>query len=175
MKKILIGIFFLGFTTLMYSQTAIEPEGLLSKVKTLSPLNSNYENTVYDLDISKRVKYLQNLAAEYNVKKHENYKEGVESFRVVFKENNQYKGTIVATYNRNGEITDSFEQYRDVQLPLAVRQSITNLYPDYIILKDIYIVKYSKDGEITKLYKIKMTNDRDKVTIKMNQNGNLIE
>ncbi|SFZ94251.1 hypothetical protein SAMN05428642_10426 [Flaviramulus basaltis] len=174
MKKILIGIFFLGLTNLIYSQTAFHPESFFSKIKTLSTVNAAYINNVFDANNSKRVVYLENKVAEYDIKKQPLFNKEFESYIVVFEEHNNYQGSINATYDENGEIINTHEKFKNIKLPFLVLNVINKTYPGFIIQSNFYIVNYSKNKATKKFFKVKIEKEGEIKSLKINPEGKII-
>ncbi|MDO7172598.1 hypothetical protein [Mariniflexile sp. AS56] len=174
MKKILIGIFFLGFTTLMYPQAAFEPDSFSTKVEALTSTNASYINTVFEADMSKRIDYLESQVAEYNIKEDPAYKAGTEFYSVTFKEAKAYKGTIMATYDANGKIVRTTERFKNVKLPFEVRNTITKTHYGFIIQSNVYVVNYSDKGVSKKFYKLNIARNGETKSLKIDPQGNII-
>ena len=84
-------------------------------------------------------------------------------------------GYIVAAYDDNGKLIRTIERYKDVKLPMNIRNKVTKKFPNWAIASDVYTVKYeSKDGIAKKQYKLKLTNSGEVIRIKIDGDGNVL-
>jgi hypothetical protein len=61
-------------------------------------------------------------------------------------------------------------------LPTAVRTSITNRYPNWVISKDVYLVDYNAGSATSKkVYKVKLENGTKRLRVKTDESGHFIE
>ncbi|MBU2951704.1 hypothetical protein KO493_13445 [Tamlana agarivorans] len=176
MKNVLIGIFCLGFTTLMFAQVSYESDDLLIlKYKTATAVHSEYLSTVLEMQTAKRIKSLESTVANYDITKDPVYNKATQSaYRVVFEEHDKYQGSIIAKFNHVGELTESFERFKDVTLPYSVRYSVTKTYPGCTFISNTYYVSYMPNKPIEKTYKIKIKVDGSKKTIKVDEKGQIL-
>ncbi|MDO6761487.1 hypothetical protein Q4566_14845 [Tamlana sp. 2_MG-2023] len=176
MKKLLIGIFTLGFTTLMFAQVSYESDDLLLlKYKTATAVHSQYLSTVLEMQTAKRIRSLESTVANYDITKQALFnKKSINGYQVVFEEHDQYEGSIIANYNSAGELTKSFERYKDVSLPYSVRYSVTKAHPGCSFVSTVYYVSYVPHKPIEKTYKIKIKVDGSKKTLKVDENGQIL-
>lgn len=168
MKNFVVGILVFGFTSLCFAQQSdqIKPEVLPDVI--ITPLNTTYLSAVQSENTPKRVKNLQDKAARFNITELPIFDHSFEAYEVIFSED---KNKIIATYDKNGKIQQSFEKFKDVSLPYEVRNSIALNYPGWDILGDTYVVNYYSDKTIKKEYKIKIRNDKTTKRLKINHEG----
>lgn len=171
MKKVLLGLLFVGFANLSFSQSAREVK--LAAVD-ITPLNLNYLNAVQDKNTPKAVEHLENEAARFDITESPVFDKQFDAYEVVFKTVSSKDSRIIATYDSNGKIIKSFERFNDVALPPSVRNAVSLKYPGWTILSDTYLVSYYKNRDIKKVYKLKITNKNEKKTLKIDINGELI-
>ena len=82
------------------------------------------------------------------------------------------EGKIVAAYDINGKIVRTIEKYNNVRLPLVVMQAVSKRFPNWGIVGDIYYIKYHIEKDSLKqVYKIKLTNENETITVKTNEIG----
>jgi len=169
MKTLIIGLLFVGLTSLGFSQNGIKHVQL--SAVNVTPLNLSYLNEVKDRDTPERAKELENIASQYDVTESKVFNRKFEAYRVIFKETD---GSIVATYDSDGKIISSLERFDDVLLPYKVRSSVFNEYPDWTLHKDSYLVSYSLDKDVKKVYKVQLRKDGKRKNLKVDVFGNII-
>ena len=166
MKKLIIGLFLFGLTTQMFSQITKLPEVVVRSVnyKYLIAVDENVEDV--------NVKNLEEQVAMYNVKNTDLYSDEYDSYSVTFYIPDGY---IVAAYDDEGNLLRTIERFKDVKLPMNIRNKVTKKFPNWAIASDVYTVKYeSKDGKAKKQYKIKLTNSGEVIRIKVDGDGNIL-
>lgn len=166
MKKVLLSIFILAVTYHVNSQTIELPN-------TVITVNYNYANSKDAKNTPACVKKLEESVYKYKTENlNDLYDEKDDICNVSFKIAN---GKIIASYDKDGKIVETVEKYNNVRLPLAVMQSVSNQYPSWGIIEDVYIIKYNCTKGLTqKEYKIKIKNEDEVITIKTNEKGDFI-
>lgn len=174
MRTQLIGLVFLGLTSLTQAQknieTDVEAESVDLKNIIISS-NSRYMNNVYDENSSQVVKQLEQIVAGYDIKSNDIFSPDYENYSVNF--NTATSTKVSATYHKNGTILSSIEQYDDILLPHAIRQKLVKDYPGWTLHSNSYRVVYDKDKDIKKLYKIQVRKAGNKKNLKINVEGNM--
>jgi hypothetical protein len=174
MRTQLIGLLFLGLTSLTQAQNGIETDVDAKSVdlnNIIISANSRYMNKVYDDNTSQVVKKLEQVVAGFDIKKHDVYSSKYETYEVNFI--TPSKTSMYATYDSNGIILSSNERYDNILLPHSVRQSLVKEYPDWILHSNSYRVSYDHRGDIKKLYKIQVRKDGEKKKLKIDVVGNM--
>ena len=163
MKKLVLGLFIFGLTVQVSAQTVELPE-------TLITVNYKYLDAVDSDNIPKRVKKLEEEVLNYkNIEQSKLYDDEHDTYSVSF-----YvpEGKIVAAYDINGKILRTIEKYNNVRLPLVVMQAVSKRFPNWGIVGDIYYIKYHIEKDSLKqVYKIKLTNENETITVKTNEIG----
>jgi len=163
MKKIVLGLFILGLTAQVNSQTIELP-------KTVISVNYKYLNTVNSDNVPKLVKKLKNEMLNYNnAELSKLYDDEYETYKVSF-----YvpEGKIIAAYDINGKIIRTIEKYKNVRLPLIVMQAISKRFPNWGIVEDVYYINYhSEKDSLKQEYKIKLKNEDKIITVKTDEKG----
>lgn len=170
MKNQLIGLFLLGFANLSHAQFN---EVKLADV-IISPLNISYLDAVKDNDTPEITRQLELQAAQFDITESPVFDEQYDAYEVVFRENNSKRTTIVATYDNNGQILNSYEKFNDVSVPPAVRNAVYNEFPNWKIYSDTYLVTYYSDKKAKRVFKLKIKKDNKRKTLKLDVSGNLI-
>ncbi|HLV15448.1 MAG TPA: hypothetical protein VKY41_09725 [Xanthomarina sp.] len=177
MKILCIGLLFLGFANLSFSQADKEVvEVQLASVVITAPANlssQNYLNAVYDKNAPEEAKILENIAARFKIIESPVYDNQFDAYDVIFKDESSNDGRILVTYNSEGHLIKSFEKFHDVALPPAVRNAVYNEYPGWTIASDTYLVTYHHDKETQKAFKLKIEKDGKKKVIKVDLNGDI--
>ena len=166
MKKLIIGLFLFGLTTQIFAQITKLPEVTIKAVnyKYLSAVDQNVEEI--------NVLNLAEVVAKYNLKFTDLYNDEFDSYSVTF-----YipDGHIVAAYDDNGKLLRTIEKFKNVRLPMSIREKVMEKFPNWVIANDVYTVKYeSKDGVAKKQYKMKLTNSGETIRIKIDGEGNIM-
>jgi hypothetical protein len=171
MKKLVIGLFVLGLSSLGFSQNNNgEVKEVTLKDVVLTNVNFSYLEKVQDKDISDHVILLQNEAAGFDVSGNSEFDGRNEPFKIIYRGS---KGYIIAIYDNIGKIIKTREQYKDIKLPVYIMKSVLNQYPKSGLLKVIYTVSYNNQKEIKKTYKIQIISDHKKRNLKINTGDNL--
>ena len=166
MKNLFLFLLVCGLTTPVFAQI-IELDTVV-----IRPIKYKYIFEVVDDDIDQSVKDLQIKLGKFDVTKEEYYSDEYDSYNVSF-----YipKGYAVATYDKEGKLLRTIERYKDVKLPLAVSEALSERFPNWIVDKDIYKVNYSEPKwESKKLYKLKLTNGEKNIRVKSDEEGNFL-
>jgi len=173
MKKLIIGLFVIGFTSLGYSQNT---EGEAKQVEltgvTISALlNSSYLDKVQDGTFSPRVIALENEAARFDVTKSSGFDRRFEVYKVIFKKPN---GHIIAAYDGTGKIVSSIEEFKNIQLPPAVYNSVFKENPGWALQSNVYLVSYDHYKGVKKNYQLQMGKDNSNKSKWINIEENIL-
>ncbi|OBQ56587.1 hypothetical protein JJL45_12715 [Tamlana sp. s12] len=176
MKNFLIALLSLGVSTLMFSQSSFESDDLiLLKYRTITAVNSNYLSAVIESRSAKRIDALENKVAHYDITKQAVFDNKSSEYRVTFEELNGYNGYITANFDAKGNLTSSFERFKDVSLPYIVRYSISIAYPNCVFKNNTYFVNHCVKKGTEKIYKIKViTANGAKKTLRVDPQGNFL-
>ena len=166
MKKLILGLFVLGFAIQSFAQvTTVQ----LPEVEILA-VNYKYLYDVNNLTVDSEVKMLQKKVATFDLKSSDFYNDEYDNYTVSF-----YipDGTILAAYNKEGTIIRTAEKFKNVDLPEVVINTVLEHYPGWNISKDTYLVSYHKAFGGTKTYKILLERGKERKRIKTDEYGNL--
>ncbi len=172
MKKLVIGMLFLGLASLGFSQSSNAglEEVKLSDV-TITPLNLDYIDKVREDDVSEKVFTMEKKASRYNIKESPFFNNHAGLFKIKFSKKN---GRIIAVYDREGKIRSTMERYKDLMLPPAVRNSVYRAHPDWTMVGNAYLVSYHYNNGVKKVYKVKIAKGDLQKKLKMDTQGNLL-
>ena len=165
MRKVLFGFVFLGLASLVFAQ---EPETEVRRVElegviVTSP-NFAYLADVQDETTPETVKRLERKAASYDIKKSPIYNKIDKAYEVFFSNS---KGKIVATYDDEGKILTSFEKFSDIVVPVSIRNTVYEAYPDWKMNKNTYLVTYYHNASVKKTYHFQIENRSEKKNLKL--------
>lgn len=163
MKKLIVGLFILGFIPLTNAQT-------IELSETVIDLNYKYINAIDSETAPECVKMLKKKVLSYdNTKVSSVYNDEQETYKVSFY---MPDGKIIAVYDKEGKIVKTIEKYNDVRLPLIVMQAVSKRFPNWGIVGDVYHINYNFEKDSVKQeYKIKIKNLDETIVVKTNENG----
>lgn len=176
MRAIVVGLLFLGLTSLCNAQ--VFEENALAEVEVYA-VNYNYLKSVNSKNLPKIVEKLERSAANFDVKElilkeknsHIKYQDKNGNYKAYFSNSS---GKIDAVYDKEGKILKTNERFVNIKLPKTVINSISKTYSKWAITKGVYLVKYHHDKEISKKYKIVIENNSKSIRINMDENGKLL-
>lgn len=172
MKTWVFGLYYLGLTTLCFSQnyrlaSQLQPQkNLASQLK-----NDNYFQSVYELEASNEVKNLEDSARNYDIKTSELFNNTYENYEITFE---SLKGKIIAIYDVDGVMIKSIEKFDDVKLPEAITKTLHREYPDWILNSTNYRVNYYLEHGVHKVYNVQVENNHKKVNLKIDCKGHIL-
>ena len=170
MKTIVLGLIFIGFTTLMQSQNEIASVNvnLNENVKPIKnvAINSDYYNAFDKKISSQHVRKFQNLVANYDIKQTKIYSPSqITNYTVVFKEG---KNQINAEYNHQGNIVQCNEIFRDIKLPYAISSDVAKNYPGWKFCTITCEVLYDLESDQQVIYTVAIQNGNKKKSLELN-------
>lgn len=166
MKKIVLGLFIFGLTAQMNAQTTELPETVIS-------VNYKYMDAIADVEMPTHIQKLKDEVLNYNHKELSKlYDNEDDIYNVSF---DIPEGKIVVAYDKNGKIIRTFEKYNNVRLPLVVMRAVSERFPNWQIVEDVYLIRYHNENDsLLKQYKIKIKNDDKFLTVKTNESGTFL-
>lgn len=166
MKARILGLLFLGLTTLCYSQ--IEDENVLTEVEVYAK-NYDYLKSVISNDRAlNEVSALERKVANFDVKSLNLSHYDYDNYKVNFY---AAGGEIKALYDNESNVIRTIENFKNVDLPLSIRQSIVSSYPGHLILKDEYQVRYHHKNGVVKKYNILVEKEGNQFWVNTDENG----
>ena len=166
MKKLILGLFVLGFAIQSFAQvTTVQ----LPEVEIVA-VNYKYLYDVNNLTADSDVKMLEKKVATFDLKSSEFYNDEYDNYTVTF-----YipDGTILASYDKEGTIIRTAEKFKNIDLPEVVLNTVLQQFPGWLIAKDAYLVTYHKDAGGKKMYKLLLEKGKKRKRIKTDEYGNL--
>ena len=132
MKKIVLGLLALGLTTQVSAQIIKTEE--LSEV-TVVATNYKYLNNVNSEEVASiPVKMLERKVASYDIKNSDFYQDDYDLYNITFF---IPEGKILAAYDKDGKLIRTVERFKDINVPLAVKNAVLDRFPEWKISKDI--------------------------------------
>ncbi len=174
MKRTLISMLLLGFTLTVFGQengTTENSDEIALEGVTVSSLNADYLTRIQDDNTPDIVKKLEYKAASYDIKSSPIYDGAHEAYEVFFKNS---RGRIVATYDSEGKILTSFEKFRNLSLPVPIREMIGRDYPGWKIDSDVYLASYYQEKDVKKIFIVNISLGDQQKKLRSDMNGNLL-
>ncbi len=164
MRKLMIGMFFLGLTSLAYGQQedAVAQEVELAEV-TVTAINSDYLQAVQDHQTPAAARALESMAANFNLKESPAFNRIDSAFEITFRNS---QGSISAVYDSDGDMISAFENIKNVSPPLSLRKQISEENPGWTIAKSKYQVSYYRGKDAVRKYKAQLRSGKKKMNRK---------
>lgn len=169
MKTSLLGLIFLGFTSLMHAQNEIAFVNVNSE-PSVKPsrnilINSNYYSSFENKINSERIRKFQKVVANYDLMNAPIYSNERSQYSIVFEEG---KNQIKAEYNQEGKIVQCTETFSGIRLPYTISNDVAKKYPGWEF-KDISChISYSENIKEEVIYKVAIQNGNKKKTLILN-------
>lgn len=138
---------------------------------TVAPVNYKYLRSVNNRTVAQPVNLAQLRAAAYNVKTSEYYEDEYDNYFISF-----YipEGTILAVYDKDGNLLRTVEKFKNVTVPPVVKSAVAERFPQWAISKDVYVVSYQDAKGSKKVYKLLLQNGDKRLRVKTNENGEFL-
>ncbi len=164
MRKLMIGMLFLGLTSLAFGQ---EKEDEAQEVElaevTVTAINSDFLQAVQDHQTPAAARALESMAANFDLKESPVYNRIDTAFEITFRNS---QGSIYAVYDRDGDMLSAFENIKNVSPPQALRKQICEENPGWSITKSKYQVTYIKGKDAKRRYKAQLKSGKKKQNLK---------
>jgi len=164
MKKPILIILLLALSSQVYSQVTELKEVLITAV------NYKYLNSVDSEDTDVSVQLLEEKVAMHNLKDSDLYDDDYDTYHITFFIPD---GKILAAYDKDGKLIRTIEKFKNVKLPMKVRDAIAKRYPNWRMVEDVYRVNYHK-GAVKKQYKVTLKNGDETLKAKLDEKGNFL-
>lgn len=169
MKKALLILLCAGLSAPAMAQIVTTEQ--LSEV-TVYATNYKYLNNVETGEVaSVPVQMLERKVAAFNLKDSDFYSDDYDLYQIQF-----YipEGKILAAYDKDGNILRTVERFKDITLPMSVRDAVADRFPGWTITKDVYVVNYHEKKGANKTYKLKLENGDETLRVKIDHMGNFL-
>ena len=170
MRKWMFGFLFIGLASLTFAQDRPKDDGRTVELEgvILTSPNYAYLSEVLNPTSPENIKKLELEVANYNIKESPVYNDIDKAFEVFFSNS---KGKIVAVYDENGKILSAFENFGDVMVPVAVRETVFQAYPDWKMNGNNYVVTYYRDKGAKKTYHFQLEKNNKRKNLKLTWEG----
>lgn len=165
MKRLISALILAGMIVPMMAQE-VQTEELTEVV--VMPANYKYLDRVNNKEAAIPVKLLEQEAASYDIFAEGYYTDEYNYYTVTF-----YipEGKLVAVYDAEGKIIRTIERFQNVNVPKAVRKALITRFPNWEVIKDVYLVTYNEKRGTKKTYKFKLRNGDKVIRVKMDEKG----
>lgn len=166
MKTFVIGLIAIGLTNLINAQNDLasvsNSDDLIYSTKissnTSKDFNMEYLSETNQEGVSIIIQKLQKVVANYNIKTSEVYQpELTTTYTVNFSED---ENTVVAVYNKDGEVISSNEHYQNIRLPYKISLEIAKKYPGWAFNNVQCEIVYAINNSVETKYKINLKKNR---------------
>ncbi len=161
MKKPILIILLLALSSQVYSQVIELNEVVITAV------NYKYLNSVDSEDTDVSVQLLEEKVAMHNLKDSNLYNDDYDTYYITFF---IPEGKILAAYDKDGKLIRTIEKFKNVKLPMKVRDAIVKRFPNWRMVEDVYRVNYHK-GSVKKQYKVTLEKEDETMKVKLNEKG----
>ncbi len=165
MKRLILALTLMGMMAPLSAQE-VQTEELTEVV--VSPMNYKYLDRVGNKDAAIPVRLLEQEAASYDVLSEGYFMDEYNYYTVSFF---IPEGKLVAVYDEEGTIIRTIERFKNVNVPKAVKKSLKTRYPNWEVIKDVYLVTYNEKLGTKKTYKFKLRNGDKVIRVKMDEQG----
>ena len=167
MRAFILGLVFLGLTSLCFAQE----EGKLLKEVEVYATNYDYLKNVKSNDIHPAISLLERKVAKFDVKSLSAFDDEYDRYKVLFF---IPQGKINALYDNENNIIRTFEKFNNVNLPISVINSVLKTYPECNFESDVFLVTYHHKRGVKKTYKINILSKDKNIKVKTDENGNIL-
>ena len=175
MKAFSFLVLFLSITTTSFSQGNMgKPAQGNMKMEDLPGVvikNAGKDFSIYipDRNPDASVRALEDIFIAYDLGK--DY-QGFENYLVIMETE---KGSLTATYNKNGKLLTVVENYKNVKIPNEVIYSIYKSFPGWHIVKDKYLYSQKEGDIIKKEYNLKIKKDKETRSLVVKADGEVVK
>ncbi|UFH35469.1 hypothetical protein [Flavobacterium acetivorans] len=176
MKSIILTFLLISLSVVSYSQDKPKKDPQQGKMKieelpavVIKRVGSDFSVYLPDKNPDMDVRKMEEKFIAYDIGK--DY-EGNESYLVVMESK---KGSLAATYDKNGKLTRVVEQYKNIRLPNEVIYAVYRNYPDWSIVNDKFLYT-QEEGDINKKqYNLKIKKGKETMKLTVRPNGEILK
>ena len=141
--------------------------GLLDEV-VITAYNYKYLSAVKHSEAPVPIQRLEREVADFRVTETDAYLDEYDTYVVTFQIPD---GKIVAVYDKDGDIIKTIERFKQFQLPESIRMNLKTDFPNWEVVKDVYMVTYTTKTGARKMYKIKLKNGDETIRLRIDGEG----
>lgn len=172
MKKIILGLFFIGLGIQSYGQDVIFKE----KIKKEEMPAAIIEEIATDFGDLEVVEFyalpIEFIEEEVYVNEDFDNNEDYDTYQVILKGK---QGRINATFNKKGQLLSTVEHLKNVAPNIAVRRSIADNFSGWTITKDHYKMTHFSNEQKKERYKINLVKGDSKMVVYMDGKGEILK
>jgi hypothetical protein len=160
----------MGVLVFGFAANALAQE-ILPEVTVLAT-NYKYLKSANTKSVADPANLLERKAAAYDIKKSEYYDDDYDTYSIRFYLPDGY---VLAVYDKDGKLLRTAERYKDISLPVAVRNTIADRYPKWTITRDVYQLKYEDAQGARMVYKLVLQNGSKQIKVKTDDRGQILD
>ncbi|WP_111707683.1 hypothetical protein [Lutibacter citreus] len=172
MKKIILGLLFIGFVMQSYGQDVLFQAKLKKEnvpVAVIEAINGDFGDVemmdFYAIPI-------EIIDEDVYINQDINNDEDYDTYQVTLKGGND---KIIATYNKDGMLISSIEYLKDVLLPAKIRNTINKAFPGWYLTKDKYKMTHFSKAKAKERYKIIIKKGKEMKVVYMDEKGEVLK
>lgn len=166
MKKLLMIVVLMGFTTTLFAQV----EEVLPEVEVLG-LHFKYIDAINDTDEPTVIKDLHKYVGNFDVLESDVYDFEYDTYSFTFK---IPQGKILAGYDAEGNLLWTVEKFKDIKVPNDIARMVAVEYPGWTFDKTFYTIKYTEKYGATKKYKVILSKNGKKKRVTLDPNEGIL-
>ncbi|OMP29917.1 MULTISPECIES: hypothetical protein [Mangrovimonas] len=171
MKTLIFWVLCIALGNLGFSQTGlIEIDLAEMNVVSNKTIHMDYLKEITYDNTAKYIVDLESKVAKFNINTYDEFERPSEdnTYDVNFKSE---KGSIIVSYDKDGNIVSTDEHFEDIKLPQEVRETVFKSHPGWFLLETDYYVNYDYNEPTHKYYKVKIGNGEDRLSVKVDPSG----
>lgn len=172
MKNFFLGLLMLGFASQSYGQDVVF-KVKIKKETVPTTIIESIDNDYGDLEIIEFYALpIEFVEEEVYVNDDIETDEDYETFQVTFKGEH---GSLVVTYNKEGEELSSVEHLKNVAPNIDVREAVAKSFPGWTIGKDYYKMTHFANKKAKERYKLILKKGNDEKVVFMDGKGEILK
>ncbi|WP_340155102.1 hypothetical protein [uncultured Winogradskyella sp.] len=172
MKKIFLGLLTLGIAMHSYGQDTVF-KVKIKKETVPTTIIESIDNDYGNLEIIEfyalPIEYIEeDVYINDDIESEEDY----ETFQVKFKGE---QGSLVVTYNKEGEELSTVEHLKNVAPNIQVREAVAKSFPGWILTKDYYKMTHFANKKAKERYKLILKKGDNEKVVFMDEKGEILK
>ncbi|MBJ2175688.1 hypothetical protein JBL43_15655 [Aureibaculum sp. A20] len=171
MKKIVLTLFLMGSVMQSYAQDVLFEKKMKMESIPVTIIES-IDNDFGDFEMIESYAIpIEIIEEDVFVNRNIETDEDYETYQITLKGN---KGEIVATYNKDGELLNTVEEFKNIKPSPEVRNAMGKAFPDWFIKKDYYKLTHFSGKEQKERYKFIIEKGKQKKVVYMDEKGEIL-
>ncbi|PVW17181.1 hypothetical protein [Marixanthomonas spongiae] len=169
MKTLIISAILCLSATILSAQEIMLDATELTYVPLSKSISQKGENLTYKVQERFNGQFAENpiafMNAHFNIHKviAASANKNFDTYLVTFKSNNGY---LQADFDNEGKLLKTYQKFKDVVLPLALRQQMHETYKGWTLVKTKYAAKTKGDLLVKATYRAKLKNGNERQNLK---------